>query len=106
MHAELLEARSHRSAGGSATFVDPSGATVPINPAGGIPALTANSDCLLAQEGAVGLAAVPGQLRYRPNDRIDIISSAITASTTATPPPRSCWNASILTAGRPARSSR
>jgi iron complex outermembrane receptor protein len=59
-------------AGGSATFVDRTGATVPINPAGGIPALTSDRDCLLAQEGEVNLAAVRGQLRYRPNDRIDI----------------------------------
>jgi len=59
-------------AGGSATFVDRSGATVPMNPAGGIPALTNNSDCKLADEGDVDLSAVRGQLRYRPNDRIDI----------------------------------
>jgi iron complex outermembrane receptor protein len=59
-------------AGGPATFVDRSGATVPINPAGGIPALTSDSDCLLAKEGEVDFIAVRGQLRYRPTDRIDI----------------------------------
>jgi iron complex outermembrane receptor protein len=59
-------------AGGPATFVDRSGATVPMNPAGGVPALTNNADCKLADEGEVDLSAVRGQLRYRPTDRIDI----------------------------------
>jgi len=59
-------------AGGAATFVDRSGATVPMNPAGGIPALTSDRDCVLAKEGEVGFIAVRGQLRYRPTDRIDI----------------------------------
>jgi iron complex outermembrane receptor protein len=59
-------------AGGPATFVDRSGATVPINPAGGIPALSSGSDCELAREGEVGMIAMRGQLRYRPADNLDI----------------------------------
>jgi len=59
-------------AGGPTTFVDRSGVSGPINPAGGIPALTNEADCKLADEGEVNLSAVRGQLRYRPNDRIDI----------------------------------
>ena len=58
--------------GGPATFVDRSGATVPINPAGGVTPLTNSSDCVLAKEGEVGFVAVRGQLRYRPADRLDI----------------------------------
>ncbi|MDB5717278.1 MAG: TonB-dependent receptor-like protein, partial [Sphingomonas bacterium] len=59
-------------AGGATTFVDRSGATVPINPAGGVPALSSGSDCLLAREGEVGYVALRGQLRYRPTDTVDI----------------------------------
>jgi iron complex outermembrane receptor protein len=59
-------------AGGPATFVDRSGATVPINPAGGVTPLTNASDCVLAKEGEVGFIAVRGQLRYRPTDTLDI----------------------------------
>jgi iron complex outermembrane receptor protein len=59
-------------AGGSATFVDRAGATVPINPAGGIPALSSGSNCLLAREGEVNYVAGRAQLRYRPTERIDI----------------------------------
>jgi len=60
-------------AGGSATFVNSAGETVPMNPAGGIPALTSRSetDCVLAKEGDVDFQAVRGQLRYK-NDRLDI----------------------------------
>jgi iron complex outermembrane recepter protein len=59
-------------AGGAATFVNRAGATVPMNPAGGIPALTSDSDCRLAREGEIGYIAGRGQLRYRPTDNIDI----------------------------------
>jgi iron complex outermembrane receptor protein len=59
-------------AGGSATFVNRAGATVPMNPAGGIPALTSASNCRLAKEGEVDYIAGRVQLRYRPTDRIDI----------------------------------
>ena len=59
-------------AGGPTTFVNRAGATVPINPAGGIPAQTNRADCKVADEGEVNLSAIRGQLRYRPNDRIDI----------------------------------
>jgi iron complex outermembrane receptor protein len=59
-------------AGGSATFVDRSGATVPMNPAGGVPALTSASDCRLANEGEVDYIAARGQLRYRPTETIDV----------------------------------
>jgi iron complex outermembrane receptor protein len=59
-------------AGGPTTFVDRGGATVPINPAGGIPALSSGSNCVLAREGEVGYVAVRGQLRYRPTDKLDI----------------------------------
>ncbi len=59
-------------AGGSATFVDNAGNTVPVNPAGGIPALTTkNSDCVLAREGDVNFQALRGQLRYE-RDKLDI----------------------------------
>jgi iron complex outermembrane receptor protein len=59
-------------AGGAATFVNRAGATVPMNPAGGIPALTNDSNCRLAREGEVDYIAARGQLRYRPTDAIDI----------------------------------
>ena len=59
-------------AGGPTTFTDRNGVSGPINPAGGIPALTNDADCQLADEGDVDLSAVRGQLRYRPNDRIDV----------------------------------
>ena len=60
-------------AGGPATFVDLNGVTQQANPAGGIPALAANYDgCLRAKEGDVGYQAVRGQLRFTPNDRLDI----------------------------------
>jgi iron complex outermembrane receptor protein len=59
-------------AGGSATFVNTAGATVPVNPAGAFPALTnAENDCVLAREGDVNLQAVRGQLRYE-NGPLDI----------------------------------
>ena len=59
-------------AGGSATFVNRAGATVPMNPAGGIPAMTSASNCRLAREGEVDYIAGRVQLRFRPSDRIDI----------------------------------
>jgi iron complex outermembrane receptor protein len=59
-------------AGGPTTFVDRAGVTGPINPAGGVPALTSASDCRLANEGEVDYIAARGQLRYRPSDTIDI----------------------------------
>jgi len=52
--------------------VYPAGSS-PLNPAGGVPAtLPASSDCVLAREGEVGFQAVRGQLRWQPNDRIDV----------------------------------
>jgi len=59
-------------AGGSATVVDNSGNTVPINPAGGVPRLTSNSDCVLGREGGVGYVATRGQLRFQPYSGLDI----------------------------------
>jgi iron complex outermembrane receptor protein len=59
-------------AGGTATFVNRAGATVPMNPAGGIPALTNASNCRLAREGEVDYIAGRAQLRLRPTDRVDI----------------------------------
>jgi len=60
-------------AGGSATFVDGTGATVPVNPAGGIPSYRSPaSSCVRAKEGEVGFTSVRGQLRYQPNDRLDV----------------------------------
>src|SRR6188768_2993464 len=59
-------------AGGTATFVNRAGATVPMNPAGGIPALTSASNCRLAREGEVDYIAGRAQLRVRPTDRVDI----------------------------------
>lgn len=59
-------------AGGPATFVDNTGATVPVNPAGGIPRLTASNDCVLGREGGVGYIAARAQLRYQPTSDLDI----------------------------------
>jgi iron complex outermembrane receptor protein len=60
-------------AGGSATFVDLNGVTQQANPSGGIPAMNAAYDkCLRAKEGDVGYQAVRGQLRFTPDDRLDI----------------------------------
>ena len=52
--------------------VHPAGSD-PLNPAGGVPRiLPANSNCVLAREGQVDYQAVRGQLRWQPNDRIDV----------------------------------
>lgn len=59
-------------AGGSATYVDNNGATVLVNPSGGIPRLTSNSNCRLGREGGVGYVAGRGQLRFQPYDGLDI----------------------------------
>ena len=59
-------------AGGPATFVNAQGQTLPVNPAGGIPALTSPRDhCRFAREGDVNFQAIRGQLRYE-DDRVDI----------------------------------
>lgn len=60
-------------AGGSATFVDDAGDTVPVNPEGGVPRLssTTNDNCVTAREGEVNYQAIRGQLRYQA-DRLDI----------------------------------
>lgn len=64
-------------AGGPGTFVDLNGATQQANPTGGIPALSASyDDCLRAKEGDVGYQALRGQLRFTPDDRLDINLSA------------------------------
>lgn len=64
-------------AGGPATFTRAypiAGApdTLLVNPAGGIPATTNRSDCVVAKEGQVNYIAVRGQLRFRPAETIDI----------------------------------
>ena len=64
-------------AGGPATFTRAysiAGApdTLLVNPAGGVPARTNRSDCLLGKEGEVGYVAVRGQLRLRPTETLDI----------------------------------
>jgi len=64
-------------AGGAATFTRAysiAGApdTLQVNPAGGVPARTNRSDCLLGKEGEVGYVAVRGQLRLRPTETLDI----------------------------------
>jgi len=46
--------------------------TTPLNPAGGVPPLTSNKGCLLAREGEVNFQAVRGQLRFQPDDSLDI----------------------------------
>jgi len=60
-------------AGGPATFVNDAGATVPVNPTGGVPRLTStqNADCVIAKEGEVNFQALRGQLRYE-NDKLEI----------------------------------
>ncbi|KRA80750.1 TonB-dependent receptor [Altererythrobacter sp. Root672] len=56
--------------------VHPAGSDA-LNPTNGVPRiLPANSDCVLAKEGEVGYQAVRGQLRWQPNDRIDVNISA------------------------------
>jgi iron complex outermembrane receptor protein len=59
-------------AGGSATFVNSAGQTVPVNPTGGIAALTSASDCRVARLGGVGYQAARGILRWEPSDTFDI----------------------------------
>ncbi|MBO9602745.1 MAG: TonB-dependent receptor [Novosphingobium sp.] len=60
-------------AGGSATFVNGDGVTLPVNPAGGIPALVpAFKNCVRSMEGDKDYKALRGQLRFQPNDRLDI----------------------------------
>jgi iron complex outermembrane receptor protein len=52
--------------------VYPAGSS-PLNPAGGVPRiLPDNSDCITAREGEVNYQAVRGQLRWQPDDRIDV----------------------------------
>jgi iron complex outermembrane receptor protein len=71
-YVERLDFGCVYPAGGSATFVDRAGNTVPINPAGGVPAYTSRTDCVAAREGEVGYIALRGQLRYQPSDAIDV----------------------------------
>ena len=64
-------------AGGPATFtrdyaIVGADTTLLVNPVGGVPARTNNSDCLLGREGEVGYVGIRGQLRLRPADNIDI----------------------------------
>nr|WP_299594809.1 TonB-dependent receptor [Sphingomonas bacterium] len=60
-------------AGGSATFVNAAGATLPINPAGGVPVTAGGgSNCVLAKEGEVDYQAVRGQLRWEASDAIEV----------------------------------
>ena len=66
-------------AGGPATFTpafattsNPTRAPMLMNPAGGIPAQTNDSNCLISKEGEVGFVAFRSQLRLRPADNIDI----------------------------------
>lgn len=60
-------------AGGPATFVDNNGNTSPVNPAGGIPALQSKqAGCLRDKEGDIDYKATRGQLRYHPDDKLDI----------------------------------
>ncbi|MCW2392688.1 iron complex outermembrane receptor protein [Sphingobium sp. B1D7B] len=59
-------------AGGPTTVVNNAGATVPINPAGGIPRMTASDNCELGREGGVGYTAARGQLRFQPSSDLDI----------------------------------
>ena len=62
-------------AGGSATFVDANGNTVPVNPAGGVAALRPSGDCKQSSLGGIGYGAVKGTLRYAPDDSLDIMIS-------------------------------
>ena len=60
-------------AGGPATFVNATGATVQVNPAGGIPALVPSfKSCVRSMEGDKDYKAVRGQLRFQPGARLDI----------------------------------
>ena len=60
-------------AGGPATFVNQNGVTLPVNPAGGVPATGhADGDCRLAKEGEVNYQAVRGQLRWEASDAIEV----------------------------------
>lgn len=60
-------------AGGPATFVEGNGNTLPVNPEGGIPALVPQfKDCVRSMEGDKDYKALRGQLRFQPNDRLDI----------------------------------
>jgi iron complex outermembrane receptor protein len=63
-------------AGGSATFVNAAGATVPRNPAGGVPAVRPAGKCKVADLGEVGYQAIRGALRFVPSDRLEINLSA------------------------------
>lgn len=61
-------------AGGSATFVNDAGQTVPVNPAGGVAALIPASarSCVVDRLNGVGYQAVRGTLRWTPTDAIDL----------------------------------
>ncbi|HEU4651031.1 MAG TPA: TonB-dependent receptor, partial [Croceibacterium sp.] len=66
-------------AGGSATFVpafpttsNPTMAPMLVNPAGGVPPRTNDTNCRLGREGEIGYIAARGQLRLRPTDTVDI----------------------------------
>ncbi|MEH3108364.1 MAG: TonB-dependent receptor [Sphingomonas fennica] len=60
-------------AGGPATFANAAGQTLPVNPAGGVPAtVRPGGDCVTAREGEVNYQAVRGQLRWEAGDRLDI----------------------------------
>jgi iron complex outermembrane receptor protein len=60
-------------AGGAATFIDNSGNSAKVNPTGGIPSLTPNfQNCVRSMEGDKDYKALRGQLRFQPNDRLDI----------------------------------
>jgi len=66
-------------AGGSATFIpaypttaNPTQAPQLVNPAGGVPPRTSDSNCLLAREGEISYIAGRAQVRLRPTDTLDI----------------------------------
>lgn len=59
-------------AGGSATFVNSAGQTVPVNPAGGVPSVTNGDNCRVAQLGGVGYQAGRAIVRWEPSDTFDV----------------------------------
>src|SRR5690606_7235041 len=58
-------------AGGSATFVNAAGQTVPRNPVGGEAQTVFNDSCRVAKLGGVGYTAVRGIVRFEPSDSFD-----------------------------------
>jgi iron complex outermembrane receptor protein len=63
-------------AGGGETFVDSTGTTREVNPAGGIPARAMSGDCKVGELGGIDYKAARGILRWTPTPDLDVSVTA------------------------------